>query len=125
MNSKCSLSFTYSKLLKDAIHTHFATLIGKWTIVGGWVKHRADNRGKVATLKYKSFVTSLERPDKKTGWVGKKLIVHLPIRVTKCVWMASLYHHFFTRLCKAHRISLSFRLIIEIKTIYSYVISWC
>ena len=90
-------------------------------IVAGWVKHRADKRGKVAKLKYKSFVTSLERPDKKTGWVGKKLIVHLPIRVTKCVWMASLYHHFFTRLCKAHRISLSFRLIIEIKTIYSYL----
>ena len=48
----------------------------------GWVKHWADKRGKVAKLKYKSFVTSLERNVKKTGWVGKKLIVHLPISVT-------------------------------------------
>ena len=69
--------------------THFVTLIGKWTIVGGWVKHQADERGKVAKLKYKSFVTSLERADKKTGMVGKKLIVRLPITVTKWVWMAS------------------------------------
>ena len=58
--------------------------------MGEWVKHRADKRGKVAKLKYKSFVTSLERADKKTGWVGKKLIAHLPISVTKWVWMASL-----------------------------------
>ena len=56
-------------LLRDAIHTHFATLFGKWTIVGGWVKHQADKRGKVARLKCKSFVTSLERADKNTGWV--------------------------------------------------------
>ena len=75
---------------RDAIYTHFVTLIGKWTIVGGCVKHRADKRGKVAKLKYKSFVTSLERTDKKTGWMGKKRIVHLPISVTKWVWMASL-----------------------------------
>ena len=74
----------------DAIHTHFVTLIGKLTIVGRWVKHRADKRGKVGKLEYKSFVTSLERANKKTGWVGKKLIVHLPISVTKWVWMASL-----------------------------------
>ena len=58
-------------MLRDAIHTHFLTLIGKWTILGGWVKHRADKRGKVGKLRYKSFVTSLERADKKTGWVGK------------------------------------------------------
>ena len=45
--------------VRDTIHTHFVKLIGKWTIVGGWVKHRADKRGKVAKLKYKSFVTSL------------------------------------------------------------------
>ena len=76
--------------LRDAIHTHFVTLIGKWTIVGGWVKHWADKRGKVAKLKYKSFVTSLGRNVKKTGWVGKKLIIHLPITVTKRVWKASL-----------------------------------
>ena len=44
--------------VRDAIHTHFVPLIGKWTIVGGWVKHRADKRGKVGKLKYKSFVTS-------------------------------------------------------------------
>ena len=56
----------------------------------GWVKHWADKRGKVAKLKYKSFVKSLERADRKTGWVGKKLIGHLPISVTKWVCMASL-----------------------------------
>ena len=78
------------RVLRDAIHTHFVTLIGKWAIVGGWVKHRADKRGKVAKLKYKSFVTPLKRADKQTGWVAKKLIVHLPISVTKWVWMASL-----------------------------------
>ena len=53
---------------------------------GGWVKHRDDKRGKVAELKYKSFV----RDDKKTGWVGKKLIIPLLISVTKWVLMASL-----------------------------------
>ena len=58
--------------------------------MGGWVKHRGDKRGTVAKLEYKSFVTSLERADKKTGWMGKKLIVHLPLSVTKWVWMASL-----------------------------------
>ena len=76
--------------LRDAIHTHFVTLIGKWTIVGRWVMHGADKRGKEAKSKYKNFVTSLERNVKKTGWVGKKLIVHLPISVSKWVWMASL-----------------------------------
>ena len=55
--------------------------MGRW--VGGWVKHWADKRGKVAKLKYKSFVTPLKRADKKTGLVGKKLTVHLPISVTK------------------------------------------
>ena len=54
-------------------------LIGRWTIVGGWVKRRADKRGKVSKLWYKIIFTSLERVDKKTGWVDKK-----------CVWMASL-----------------------------------
>ena len=58
--------------------------------MGGWAKHWADKRGKVAKFEYKSFVTSLERADKKTGWVGIKLIVHLRISVTKWVWMASL-----------------------------------
>ena len=58
--------------------------------MGGWVKHGADKRGKVAKLKYKSFVMSLERANKKTGWMGKKLIVHLQISVAKWVWMASL-----------------------------------
>ena len=48
----------------------------------------------MAKLKYKCFVTSLERADKKTGLVGKKLIVHLPISVTKWVWMASLTYTF-------------------------------
>ena len=37
--------------LKDTIHTHFVTLIGKGTIVGGWIKHRADKRGKVGKIK--------------------------------------------------------------------------
>ena len=58
--------------VRDSIHTHFVTLIGKWTIVGGCVKHRADKRGKVAKSKCKSFFTSLERADKKTGWVYKR-----------------------------------------------------
>ena len=57
--------------------------------MGGWVKHRADKRGKVGKLECKSFVTSLERADKKTRWVGKKLIVNLTISVTKWLWMAS------------------------------------
>ena len=61
--------------------------------MGGRVKHRADKRGKVAKLEYKTFVTSLKRDDKKTEWVGKKLIVHMPISVTKWVWMASLKHN--------------------------------
>ena len=74
---------SFSSYLRDAIHTHFVTLIGKWKIVGGWVKHRADKWGEVAKLKYKSFVTPLKRVDKKTGLVGKKLTVHLPISVTK------------------------------------------
>ena len=45
---------------------------------------------------HKIFVPSLARADKKTWWVGKKFIVHLPISVTnvigvaKWVWMASL-----------------------------------
>ena len=76
--------------LGDAIHTLLVTLNGKWTIVGGWVKHQADKRVKVAKSKHKCFVTCLERADKKTGWVGKILIVHLPISVTKWVWIASL-----------------------------------
>ena len=56
----------------------------------GWVKHRDDKHGKVAKSKYESFVTTLERVDKKTGWVGKKLIAHLSINVTRWVGMASL-----------------------------------
>ena len=51
--------------LRDDVHTHFVTLIVKWTIVGGWVRHRADKRGKVAKLKYTSFVMSLERDMKR------------------------------------------------------------
>ena len=35
--------------------------------MGGWVKHLVDKCGKVAKLKYKSFVTSLGRNVKKTG----------------------------------------------------------
>ena len=77
------LMCTIALVLRDTDHTHFVTLIGKWTFVGGWVKHRADKGGKVGKLRYKSFVTSLESADKKTGWVGKKLIVHLLINVTK------------------------------------------
>ena len=34
----------------------------------------------------------MARADKKTGWVGKKLIVHLPISVTKSVMQISKYH---------------------------------
>ena len=49
------LSFGFVLLFRDAIHTHFVTLISKWTIVDGWVKHWADKRDKVGKLKYKSF----------------------------------------------------------------------
>ena len=35
------------KSIKDAIHTNFVTLIGKWTIVGGWVKYLSERRVKV------------------------------------------------------------------------------
>ena len=58
--------------------------------MGRWVKNWVDKCGKVAKSKYKRIVTSLERADKKTGWVGKKLIVQLPISVTKLVRMESL-----------------------------------
>ena len=54
-----TLKLPSSLCVRDAIHTHFVTLIGKWTIVGGWVKNRADKRGKVAKSKYKSSVSSL------------------------------------------------------------------
>ena len=37
--------------LRDAIHTHFVTLIGKWTTVGGRVKHWTDKCGKVGKIK--------------------------------------------------------------------------
>ena len=37
--------------LRDATHTHFVALFGKWTIVGAWVKHRADKRGKEGVIK--------------------------------------------------------------------------
>ena len=33
--------------LRDTIHTHFVTLIGKWTILDGLVKHLFDKRDKV------------------------------------------------------------------------------
>ena len=88
----------YKTLIVDGIATEqkprIIALLSTKTIVGGWVKHRADKSGKVAKLRYESFVTSLERADEKTGWVGKTLIVHLPIRisVTKWVWIASLRH---------------------------------
>ena len=41
-------------------------------MVGEWVKHWADKGGKVGKLKYKTFITSLERADKRTRWVSKK-----------------------------------------------------
>ena len=37
--------------LRDDVHTHFVTLIVKWTIVGGWVKPLDDKRGKMGTIK--------------------------------------------------------------------------
>ena len=37
--------------VRDDVHTHFVTLIVKWTIVGGWVKPLDDKRGKVGTIK--------------------------------------------------------------------------
>ena len=66
-------------------------------IVGGWVKPFDDKHGTVAKLKNNNF-HERKGADKKTGWVGKKLIVHLLISVTKWVWMASLItpSHFHT-----------------------------
>ena len=45
-------------------------------------------------LLFKSFVSSLAMDDKKTGRVGKKLIVHLTISVAKWVWTSSLKVNF-------------------------------
>ena len=48
------LSANKSKVVvfvRDAVHTHFVTLIVKWTIVGGWVKPLDDKRDKVGTIK--------------------------------------------------------------------------
>ena len=45
-------------LFRDDVHTHFATLIVKWTIVGGWVKPLDDKRGKVGTIKYLGTIKS-------------------------------------------------------------------
>ena len=42
---------TDTPVVRDAIHTHFVTLICKSTIIGGWVKHRADKRAKVGKIK--------------------------------------------------------------------------
>ena len=38
-------------IFRDDVHTHFVTLIVKWTNVGGWVKPLDDKRGKVGTIK--------------------------------------------------------------------------
>ena len=46
-NSRSPKLFT----LRDDVHTHFATLIVKWTIVGGWVKPLDNKHGKVGTIK--------------------------------------------------------------------------
>ena len=40
--------------------------------MGGCVKHWADKRGKVARLKYKSFVTSLATADRRMAVKDKK-----------------------------------------------------
>ena len=37
--------------VRDNVHTHFVTLIVKWTIVDGWVNPFDDKRGKVGTIK--------------------------------------------------------------------------
>ena len=54
------LPYTYPNfpllMLWDAIHTHFVTLIGKWTIMGGWVKHLADKRDKVGETRLPKFL---------------------------------------------------------------------
>ena len=58
---------------KKSIHhdkgRHPYPLCHAYRQMGGWVKHWANKRGKVARLKCKSFVTSLERADKNNGWV--------------------------------------------------------
>ena len=41
----------YTWNVRDDVHTHFVTLIVKWTIVGGWVKPLNDKRDKVGTIK--------------------------------------------------------------------------
>ena len=40
-----------AQTFRDAVYTHFVTLIVKWTIVDGWVKPLDDKRGKVGTIK--------------------------------------------------------------------------
>ena len=42
---------TFDQCFRDDVHTHFLTLIVKWTIVGGWVKPLGDKRGKVGIIK--------------------------------------------------------------------------
>ena len=43
--------FQPNNFLRDDVHTHFATPIVKWTIVGGWVKPLDDKRSKVGRIK--------------------------------------------------------------------------
>ena len=43
--------FTGETLGTPPIPTYFVTLISKWTIVGKWVKHIADKRGKVGKIR--------------------------------------------------------------------------
>ena len=53
-----SLTKSYTPPLWDAIHTHFVMLIGKWTIVGGWVQHLSDKRDKVGETRLTKILGS-------------------------------------------------------------------
>ena len=81
-----------TSVLRDAIHTHFFTLIGKWTISFLPIHSvflSAPSRD-VKKLLYFNLVT-LQRLSTQCLTQPPK-IVHLPISVTKWVWMASLIY---------------------------------
>ena len=77
-------------MFRDAIHTHFVTLIGKWTI-NFFLTHPvfllALSRDMTKLLHFN--LPTLPRLSARC-LTHPLTIVHLSIRVTKWVWMASL-----------------------------------